>query len=132
LVDLPTLHSILAEYEITSTRVYTRFNVLYKTLTINTLIRVFERVFELQVRSKFEELSNKHSSCLSRELVTVVLDDSVFKQWLSAFTIGEQFDSCYACFFSGQFRGRNRHLSPLFTFVFYIEHNLMQNRLTIK
>jgi hypothetical protein len=56
------------------------------------------------VKNKFKELSDKHKSCLSRELITIVLDDSVFKQWLSTFKIGENFDSCYGCFFSGQFR----------------------------
>ena len=107
MVNLPTLHSILKEYGIISTSVFTRFKTLYKSLTVNVLIKIFERIFELQVRSKFEELSNKHSSCLSRELVTVVLDDSIFKQWLSALSsegVRENFDSCYACFFSGQFK----------------------------
>lgn len=103
-MDLPTLHSILSEYGIKSTRTFTRFKDLYKDLTINILIKIFERVFELHLKAKFKELSTKHKSCLSRELVTVVLDDSVFKQWLGAFKEGENFDSCYACFFSGQFR----------------------------
>jgi len=102
-VDLPTLHSILSEYGIKSTRTSTRFKNLYKSLTINILIKLFERIFELQVSAKFKELSNKHKSCLSRELVTVVLDDSVFKQWLGAFKGGANFVSCYGCFFSGQF-----------------------------
>jgi hypothetical protein len=37
-------------------------------------------------------------------LVTVVLDDSIFKQWLSSFQQGETFEACYGCFFSGQFK----------------------------
>jgi hypothetical protein len=73
-------------------------------LTINVLIKIFEQIFELAIKAKFEELSRKHKSCLSRELVTVVLDDSIFKQWLGAFKMGESFDSCYSCFFSGQFK----------------------------
>lgn len=58
----------------------------------------------MQIRKKFEKLNSKHQSCLSRELVTVVLDDSIFKQWLSSFQLGETFEACYGCFFSGQFK----------------------------
>mgnify|MGYP007079447533 FL=1 len=81
----------------------TCFKELYNKLTINTIIKIFESIFELQIKAAFERLSEKHSSCLSRELVTVVLDDSIFKQWLSSFQAGETFASCFSCFFSGQF-----------------------------
>lgn len=81
----------------------TCFKELYNKLTINTIIKIFESIFELQIKAAFERLSEKHSSCLSRELVTVVLDDSIFKQWLSSFQVGENFASCFSCFFSGQF-----------------------------
>lgn len=103
-MDLPTLHSILSEYEIKSSKTFSCFNKLYKDLTVSVLMKCFEQVFELEIATKFRELNSKHKSCLSRELVTVVLDDSVFKQWLGAFKVGESFDSCYGCFFSGQFK----------------------------
>jgi hypothetical protein len=47
--------------------------------SINNLQNIFERIFETKIQSKFEELNAKDSSSLSRELVTVVLDDSIFK-----------------------------------------------------
>jgi hypothetical protein len=103
LVDLPTLQSILTDFGIKSTKLSTCFKELYNKLTISIIIQVFESVFELQVKAAFERLSGKHSSCLSRELVTVVLDDSIFKQWLSSFQLGKTFASCFSCFFSGQF-----------------------------
>jgi hypothetical protein len=56
------------------------------------------------VSDYLEDLCSKHSCIFSRELVTVVLDDSVFKQWLSSFKLGEDFESCYGKFFSGQTR----------------------------
>lgn len=65
---------------------------------------IFEGVFEHQLYERLRELDNKHSSAWSRELVTVVLDDSVFKQWLSSFQAGQDFGRCYGKFFSGQTR----------------------------
>jgi hypothetical protein len=79
LVDLPTLNSILDEFEITSTTASNRFKSLYNSSSINNLQNIFERIFETKIQSKFEELNAKDSSSLSRELVTVVLDDSIFK-----------------------------------------------------
>jgi hypothetical protein len=79
LVDLPTLNSILDEFEITSTTASNRFKSLYNSSSINNLQNIFERIFETQIQSKLEELNAKDSSSLSRELVTVVLDDSIFK-----------------------------------------------------
>lgn len=71
-------------------------------MTISELLRIFEHIFEEQVFKKLKELNEKHDSVWSRELVTVLLDDSVFKQWLSSFAAGEDYEKCYACFFSGQ------------------------------
>ena len=103
-MDLPTLNSILDTLEIRSSKTSQRFNGLYKTLTIKDIVKIFESIFETQIKRRFEELNKKHKSCLSRELVTVVLDDSVFKQWLDTSKTGEDFGKCYSCFFSGQFK----------------------------
>ena len=53
------------------------------------------------LREKMLELSDKSDSTWSRNLVTIVFDDSIFKQWLSdeAAKVGQYFSS----FFSGQF-----------------------------
>jgi hypothetical protein len=71
-------------------------------LTISQLIKIFEKYFEYNISTKIQELSKKHKSCFSRELVTLVMDESVFKQWLNSFNLGENENSFFGCFFSGQ------------------------------
>lgn len=109
-MDLPTLNSILLEFNITSNSSSKKFNLLYKTLTINSIIKIFENVFEQQIFEKIKELNKKHPSCLSRELLThegsgqaVVLDDSVFKAWLQNIEKEINFKEYFNCFFSGQY-----------------------------
>lgn len=92
----------MSEYNLKSNNQRKQFNLLYKNLTINQLIKIFEKYFEYNISEKLKELSKKHKSCLSRELVTVVLDESVFKQWLNSFNLGENENSFFGCFFSGQ------------------------------
>lgn len=99
---MPTLNSILSEYNLKSNNQRQQFNLLYNRLTINQLVTVFEKYFEYNILKKIQELSKKHKSCLSRELITVVLDESVFKQWLNSFNLGENENSFFGCFFSGQ------------------------------
>ncbi len=50
------------------------------------------------LRTRLVELGSKSASTWSRAEVTIVLDDSIFKQWLSNEPIGEHF----AKYFSGQ------------------------------
>lgn len=103
-MDLPTLNSILSEYDLTSNRQSKQFSLLYKSLTINNIVKMFESYFEYHLLEKLRTLGEKDKSCLSRELVTVVLDESVFKQWLSSFNLGENYSLCFGSFFSGQTR----------------------------
>ena len=49
------------------------------------------------------EMSQKDPSCWSKNLVTAVLDDSVFRSWLSSQGCANDFEDCYGKFFSGQF-----------------------------
>jgi len=128
LMDLPTLHSILEAHDIRSNSVSKQFKQLYKKLTINKLLLIFESVFESQIYEQLKELSEKDSSCWSRELVTVVLDDSVFKQWLSSFQFGQNYEGCYGKFFSGQTRSsvygfKNACLGVVIDGVYYPMYN---------
>lgn len=102
ILDLPTLNSILLEYNLKSNNQRQQFNLLYKNLTISQLIKIFEKCFEYNILNKLQELSKKHKSCFSRELVTLIMDESVFKQWLNSFNLGEDELSFFGCFFSGQ------------------------------
>ena len=56
-----------------------------------------------QLSQVLGEMSHKDSSSWSKKLVTVVLDDSVFRSWLSSQGCANDFEDCYGKFFSGQF-----------------------------
>jgi hypothetical protein len=103
LVGLPTLHSILTKFEIKSNSLQINYKKLCKELTTSKLRQMFEYIFEQQLQEKFEQMAKKDSSCWSKELVTVVLDDSIFKQWLQSQPTYESMEGCYGCFFSGQY-----------------------------
>lgn len=102
LVGLPTLNSILAKFDIKSNLRQIKYKQLCKRLTTNKIRKMYEYVFEHQVKSVLGTMSQKDSSCWSKELVTVVLDDSVFKQWLQHTLSEKGLDSHYGKFFSGQ------------------------------
>ena len=104
LVGLPTLYSILSKFGILSNSLVVKYKQLCKALSINKLRKIFEFIFENQVREALQKLSEKDASAWSRELVTLVLDDSIFRQWLQSQNPSEDFEGFYACFFSGQYK----------------------------
>jgi hypothetical protein len=73
-------------------------------LTNTHLHALYEGVFEHILTQELGVLLSKHTSILSRELVTVVLDDSVFKMWLASLIQALDVDKCdfYKQAFSGQ------------------------------
>lgn len=103
LVGLPTLHSILSQYDISSNKHQIDYIKLCKSVSHSILHKIFESVFEHEVLSNLQKMSEKDSSCWSRELVTAVLDDSIFKQWHNSQDIAKDFEGCFGKFFSGQF-----------------------------
>lgn len=103
LVGLPTLHSILHQYGISSNTHQINYIKLCKKVSHSTLHKIFESVFEHEVLCQLQNMSEKDSSCWSRELVTAVLDDSIFKQWHNSQDIAKDFEGCFGKFFSGQF-----------------------------
>lgn len=103
LVGLPTLQSILTKFNIKSNYSQIKYKKICKELTVNKIRKVFEYIFEQELLSKLEEMSQKDTSCWSKEVVTVVLDDSVFRQWLQNTLSEKGLDSYYGKFFSGQF-----------------------------
>lgn len=102
LVGLPTLKSILTKFHIGVQYHPNTYRNICKYLTINKIRRIFEFVFETYIETELTKLCQKDSSAWSRELVTVVLDDSVFKQWIQE--VEAEFASYYQRFFSGQYR----------------------------
>lgn len=103
LLGLPTLKSVLTRFEIKSNNYQINYYKVCKRLSNKDLELLFEECFESIVASKLMLLSNKHSSNWSRELVTAVIDDSIFRQWLTTQEGLAEFDNCYSRFFSGQF-----------------------------
>lgn len=100
LLGLPTLKSILVQFGIISTQLSINYKKLYKKLTINKIRLLYEYVFESQVIDLLKKMALKDSSIWSKKRVTAVLDDSIFRQWLSE--AGRENDY-FGCFFSGQY-----------------------------
>lgn len=103
LLGLPTLKSILTRFEIKSNKHQIDYNKICKKLSNKDLLLIFENYFEYIISSKLVELSQKDSSNWSREVVTAVIDDSIFRQWLTTQKGLAEFGDCYGRFFSGQF-----------------------------
>ena len=103
LVGLPTLGSILEKQGIGSNYRQIKYNKLCNNLSISDIRRLFETVFSEQVGRVLHEMTQKDTSCWSRELVTLVLDDSVFRGWFQSQNASEDFEYCHGKFFSGQF-----------------------------
>ena len=91
---LHTLSSILSSFHITSNnlhKIWQGFNFKQiQLLCSNYCIELF--------REKIVQLAKQSDSSWSRKEVTIVIDDSIFKQWLKNMPRGEHF----AKFFSGQ------------------------------
>ena len=102
LVGLPTLNSILENYGISNGKHQRNHNKICKKLSLSTFKVIFEALFEQQLGASLAILSEKHTCCFSREPVTVILDDSVFRQWLTGGKTSDIFEGFYGRFFSGQ------------------------------
>jgi hypothetical protein len=101
LVGLPTLKSILTKFDISSNKLQVNCTKLYKKLTTNKLRLVFEYVFEQQIIHLLKNMASKDSTIWSKKRVTAILDDSIFRQWLSK---SAREDDYYGRFFSGQYK----------------------------
>ena len=102
LVGLPTMKSILTKYDKSCQR-QTDYANLCKSLSNSQIRSIFESVFEQYLIQEFSKMLKKHNCTWSRELTTVVLDDSVFMSWLGDQESFETTADCYGKFFSGQF-----------------------------
>jgi hypothetical protein len=101
LVGLPTLNSILIKFGISSNYRQIKYKMLCNRLTNSKMRHIFEYIFEHELISVLEDMCKKDSSCWSKQSVSAVLDDSIFRPWLAQHT-----DSYYGCYFSGQYKAR--------------------------
>ena len=95
LVGLQTLNSILIKFGISSNYRQIKYRMLCNRLTNSKMRHIFEHEFI----SVLEDMCKKDSSCWSKQSISAVLDDSIFRQWLAQHT-----DSYYGCYFSGQYK----------------------------
>jgi hypothetical protein len=100
LVGLPTLHAILAVHGIKSNQNQKKYNFLCKSLTHSKLHKIHEYIYEKTLESQLKSLSSKSNSEWSKSNVTLVLDASVFKNYLSQ---NPDSDDFYGKWFSGQY-----------------------------
>lgn len=103
LLGLTTLNSILTYLGISNNGLQISYKLLRKKISNKLIIKIFEILFEKQISQKMQEMQIKHRSNFSRELVTVVLDDSVFRQWLDSLKAEKNYMGYYGKFFSGQY-----------------------------
>lgn len=104
LVGLPTLNAILTRYGIISNNHQKKYKSIHKNLSNKILIKIFEFIFENHLSTELQEMLKKDESIWSKKLVTVIIDDSIFRQWLKNFKDVKSFEDCYDKFFSGQFK----------------------------
>jgi hypothetical protein len=102
---LPTLNSILQYHGIKSNSHQICYKNLCKSLTNKEIHGIFSVLFEKELSDKLTKLSQKDPSAWSRETVTVVLDDSIFRTWLEGSSDDlKDYEHYYSKWFSGQFR----------------------------
>lgn len=94
LCGLHTLNSLLSALGIKSTQYYK----LWKGCTLKQSKELLDTYCELEFTEHLVALAQKSSSSWSRAEVTIVIDDSIFKQWLKNMPIGTYF----AKYYSGQ------------------------------
>lgn len=105
LVGLSSLNSILERHQILSNNEQIKYTRLCKKLTSSVLLKMYQEVFQNHLLEKLQSLLAKDKSSLSRELVTVVLDDSIFKHIFGTNRLKDaDTEDCYGAFFSGQFK----------------------------
>ena len=103
LLDLPTLHSILSQRGIKSNLYQINYQCLLSNISHRDFINLFELSFKQTVKFKLQEMCKKDSSIWSKTSVTVIIDDSIFKQWLTD-VLGK--DKFYSSFYSGQYNSK--------------------------
>jgi hypothetical protein len=104
LVELETMRQICVSCGITNSQHQVCYTALCSKLSQPQLFAFFEEAFQKALKAKLAPMLLKHGSNFSRDLVTLAMDDSVFKRCFSySKEQDEEFDRYFGCFFSGQF-----------------------------
>ena len=91
---LSTLHAILSHYGIRSNN----YQKCWQQFSVSQIINMGSHLWKGILEKRLQTLAGKSGSTWSRSSFTIVIDGSVFKQWLNS----EQFGKYYARYFSGQ------------------------------
>jgi hypothetical protein len=102
IVGLPSLHAMMQRFGLKSNNEQVKYKKICKKLTNSNLHKLFEYIFMEEAEQVLARYNGKHHSKRSRELLTAVLDDSVFKQWVNQQDAKVAYEDCYGRFFSGQ------------------------------
>jgi len=104
IIGLPRLKSILQYHGIKSNSHQINYKNLCKSLTNKSIHDIFSALFEKVLSDKLTNLSQKDPSGWSRETLTVILDDSIFRTWLQGSSDAlKKYERYYSKWFSGQF-----------------------------
>jgi hypothetical protein len=100
-----TLKSVMTRCGIKSNTRRRQYSTICKSLTNKQLHDLFDYVMAEVVERELRSLLSKDRSALSRERVTVILDDSVFKEWRGRLPEGlsDEERAFYGKFYSVQF-----------------------------
>ena len=79
IIGLPTLNSVLQYHGIKSNSHQICYKNLCNSLKNKDIHHIFSTLFEKELGNILKDLSQKDPSAWSRETITVVLDDSVFR-----------------------------------------------------
>jgi hypothetical protein len=103
LLGLHTLNSILEIHQVPSNSVQIQYTKLCKALTNMKLSIIYEKIFKYNFEESIKKLATKSDSEWSKSNITVILDASIFKQFLiKNQEISE--DNAYSNWYSGQYQ----------------------------
>ena len=89
---LHTLSSILSALHIKCNH----YHKLWKGFTVDQIKQTFEDYGKDEFSQRLINVASKSGSTWSRSEITIVIDDSIFKQWLKNMPKGKHFDKYYS------------------------------------
>jgi hypothetical protein len=100
---IKSLHQLLASYGISSSRPHQ----IWKRVSTSELVSMMNQWLWRLFTPEFQRMIDRSGSTHSRENLTLVIDASIFRQWLPQEQLGQYF----AKYFSGQINGPTYGLS---------------------
>ncbi len=94
------MHSILSYKDVKSNLYQIDFNKLLANISHQDFINLFEHIFIQNIAHILSAMTQKEACIFSPELLTVALDDSVFKPWLPNLLGTNEYDGSA---YSGQY-----------------------------